>query len=255
MTRLLVACFGVLFACCATSSPGGNGWASYPLEELLALDQQEAWNEVLAHALEVAPTRRDASWQKALDRAANGKLATLEVTDAASAERALSTADELMHTYPSLAKSAAYHAKRAEVAVASFGWLSDSRQSYDWVHRIQRFAEKDTTTPHLAQRLANEVVGKRLIAGTTIGLFELALARDGAKVCDEPMFVKGLVDALVEGASAETKQLATKTCWGSVKGPLLEVVKGSESRTVLLRLCPLYAGQPEADAIKAKCPN
>jgi hypothetical protein len=252
MIRLLAVC---VLCSCATAPVAG--FSSYPLEELQALDAQEAWNELLSRALEVAPSKRDAQWQTLLDHAAIAKLAALEVTDQASASTALRIADELMVTYPSLHKSRPYLDKRVELNVVALPMVLESRQTGEWLARITKLAEHDAVTPRLAQRLATEVVGKRLIPSTGLPLWFLALKRDGAeKVCGEPGLSKAVMEVVADGAGAEVKDLVMKTCQAQLRAPVMELVKTTDSRTVLLRVCPLLAGQAEAaELVKSKCPG
>jgi hypothetical protein len=252
MTRLVAVW---LLCSCATAPVAG--FSSYPLDELQALDAQEAWTELLAHALEVAPSKRDARWQTLLDHAAIAKLAALEVTDQASANAALRTADELMVSFATLRKSRPYLDKRVEVNLVALPMVLESRQSAEWLQRIEKLAERDAVTPKLAQRLATEVVGKRLIPSTSLPLWFLALKRDGAaKVCGEPMLTKAVMDVVTEGGTPEVKELVTTTCQAQLRGPVMELVKTTDSRTVLLKVCPLLEGQPEAaELVKTKCPG
>jgi hypothetical protein len=238
--------FALTLAACATTS----STTFYPLDELKALDAPETRDELLAHAMEVAPSKRTDEWRGLVERAAIATLADLEVKNLASAERALALLDSTSAKFPPLKKSPAWLAKRAEVGIASFGWVLESRNSQDWVARVLEFAQRDPITPHLAQRLAEEVVLKRLIASTAKPLYDLALERDHAAACDAPGLAQVALDWALDDADFKA---ATSLCWKQLEATLLDAVKKTETRTAKLKLCAALAAHADAPGVKAAC--
>jgi hypothetical protein len=245
MTRMTLLC--LLCAGCATSSTT----AFYPLDELRALDAPETRAELLAHALDVAPSKRDDTWRGLVERAASATLGEVDVKNVASAERALALADELPAKFPFLKKSAPWLASKAQAALSSLGWVMQSSRSREWTARVLELAREDATTPHFAQRLADEVVLKQLTPATALPLYALALTRDGASLCVAPNLPKVVLGAIDWGE--ETKALI-KTCWKQLEAPFIEAITKAETRTEKLKVCAAVAEQQEAAAaLKAVC--
>lgn len=246
MIRPTLLCLA-LAGCATTSGP-----AFYPLEELRALDTPETKDELLAHAREVAPSKRNDEWRGLVERAAVATLSGVEVKDTASAGDALGRVEELDRRFPALRKSALFLSRRAAVGVSAFGWMLQSSRSQEWTALVLDFATHDAVTPHLAQRLAEEVVMKRLIPSTARPLYELALERDGAAVCEAPGLIKVAMELMSDG---DTFPAASKACWKQLEGPLVEAVKASETRTAKLKLCAAMVDHRDVAAVKAACPD
>jgi hypothetical protein len=238
-------CLALALTGCATSTT-----PFYPLDELRALDAPESREELLARALEVAPSKRDGEWRGLVERAAVASLADLEIKTVPGAERALAAVEEFWTRYPALRRSPKFLARRAEVGVEALGWVLQSSRSQEWTARVLEFARRDPVTPHLAQRLADEVVLKRLIPATARPLMELALSRDGAAACEAPALVKVALEVMGDGAPFPE---ATGPCWKQLEGPLVDAVKRSETRTGKLQLCAALAGQMNVAVVKTAC--
>jgi hypothetical protein len=237
-------CAFVLTGCATTTT------AFYPLDELQALDAPENRGEVLAHALEVAPSKRNDAWRGVVERAAIATLASSEVTDAASAERVLDAVDAQPQKFPFLARSPAWLAARADVGVKALPWVSREGERGQWPRRILEFAKKDAVTPHLAQRLAEEVLLKQLILSTAAPLYELAFEREGVALCDSANVVKMTVELAADGGVFKP---ALEQCWKQLAGPMVEAVKKAETNTAKLKLCGVMAPHAEEPAVKAAC--
>jgi hypothetical protein len=119
-----------------------------------------------------------------------------------------------------------------------------------WQRRILDFARADTVTKGLAQRLADEVLLKQLIASTALPLFELAFEREGDAVCQSPTVVKIALDL---GEDGSVFKPAMDKCWKQLVGPMTEAAKKSETRTAKLHLCAAMASHADDAAVKAAC--
>jgi len=243
MHRSLLA-VGLALSGCATSS------TFYPLSELQALDPMEDRAELLAHARDVAPSQRGAVWKGSVERAAIATLMLAEVKDTASAEQALSELDAQTAKFPFLARSPEWLAHRADLGVKALPWVSQQGERGAWIRRVNEFAKKDAVTPHLAQRLADEVLLKHLIASTATSLFELAFERDGAAVCESATVIKMTVDLATDGNAFKP---ALDTCWKQLVGPLTQAASSSETRTAKLHLCEVMAAHAAEAPVKAAC--
>lgn len=223
----------------------------YPLSELTALDPTDDRAEILDRAREVAPTQRTDAWRGAVERAAIATLAEAEVKDAATAEQALALLDAQPAKFPFLARSADWLAKRADLGVKALPYVSQHGGEHSaWVRRVTEFAKKDAVTPHLAQRLAEDVVLKQLILSTASGLYELAFERDGVAVCDNANVLKMTVELAGDGSAWKP---ALEHCWKQLAGPMTEAAAKSETRTAKLHLCEVMAAHAAEPAVKSAC--
>lgn len=229
---------------CATTS------TFYPLSELTALDPTDDRAEILDRARDVAPTQRTDAWRAAVERAAIATLDQAEVKDVATAEQALALVDAQPAKFPFLARSTDWLARRADVGVRALPYLSQHGERGTWVHRVTAFAKQDAKTPHLAQRLAEEVVLKQLILSTAAGLYELAFERDGVALCDNANVIKMTVEMAADGSAWKP---ALDHCWKQLAGPMTEAAAKSETRTAKLHLCEVMAAHAAEPAVKAAC--
>jgi hypothetical protein len=137
-----------------------------------------------------------------------------------------------------------------DVAIASFGWVLRGSETREWGVRVLDFAKADTTTPHLAQRLAEEVVMKQLIPSAAVPFFVLALERDGAAVCSAPSLPRVMVEAATYG---DAPRVLTKACWEQLQPAYLEAIKQADTRTAKLKQCAAMSEQATQPAVKAAC--
>lgn len=243
MNRAL-ALGAVFLTGCATTT------AFYPLSELTALDPTEDRAEILDRARDVAPSQRTAAWRSAVERAAIATLGQAEVRDVATAEQALALLDAQPAKFPFLARSPDWLAGRAELGVRALPYVAQAGDSPGWVRRVTEFAKKDAVTPHLAQRLAEQVLLKQLILSTASGLYALAFERDGVAVCDDANVLQMTVEL---GADGTAWKPALERCWKQLAGPMTEAAAKSETRTAKLHLCEVMAAHASEPAVKAAC--
>ncbi|MCC6335892.1 MAG: hypothetical protein IT380_18115 [Myxococcales bacterium] len=231
-------------AACATASQ------FYPLSELQALDPVEDRAELLAHAPQVAPSQRTAGWRAVVEQASIATLAQLEVKDAATAEQALALVDAQPQKFPFLARSPDWLSARAALGVKALPWLANEGERGSFPRRVLEFAKKDAVTPQLAQRLADEVLLKQLIASTASSLAELAFERDGAAACGWPTAIKMTVELAGDGS---TFKPALEKCWKQLVGPMTDAAAKSETRTAKLKLCAVMSDHAAEPAVKSAC--
>ncbi|MEW6433565.1 MAG: hypothetical protein AB1730_18820 [Myxococcota bacterium] len=173
-----------------------------------------------------------------------------EVKDKATAEQALALVDAQPAKFPFLARSTDWLAKRADVGVRALPYVSQHGERGAWVDRVTEFAKKDAVTPHLAQRLAEEVVLKQLILPTAADLYALAFEREGAALCDNPNVIRMTVELGADGSSWKP---ALERCWKQLAGPMTEAAAKSQARTAKLNLCQVMAPHAAEAAVKAAC--
>jgi hypothetical protein len=244
MHRALALGAMFLTGCATTSS------TFYPLTELTALDPTDDRAEILDRARDVAPTQRTDAWRAAVERAAVATLDLAEVKDVSTAEQALALVEAQPAKFPFLARSMDWLAKRADVGVRALPYLSQLGDRRAWVRRVTEFAKKDAKTPHLAQRLAEEVILKQLALSAASELYELAFEREGVALCDDKNVITLTVEMAADGSAWKP---ALDRCWKQLAGPMTEAAAKSETRTAKLHLCKVMAAHAAEPAVKAAC--
>lgn len=251
----LLAC--LLTVRCATPLSAAD---AATLADLRALDRQQNYAEMLGRLKDVRPALRDAEWEALVEKATVAELDRQEVKDAPSGELALRVMKEHLVAFPSLRQSRSYLARRAELGLVAFGWTYSSyRHSVgdeEWVPQVLAFAEADTATPGLAQRMARELVLKRLVASSSWPLYQLALRREGDAVCADVRLPDVVLD-LIEARSflEELQALVTGRCAAQLKGPVVERLRKGDSSSFRKGACAVLAGQRDlGDVLKACLP-
>lgn len=247
MTRLLVPC--LFLVGCATAK-------SAAFEDLRALDKQQNYVEMMGRLKDVPPAQRDDEWEGFVERACIDAIAKAEIKDASAGEAVLRLIEEQAVAFPSLKKSVAWHAARADKGVEAFKWtFSNYRHATSdeaWVPKVVAFVEKDALTKGLAQRFAKDVVAARLVASTAWPLYELAFKRDGDAVCADPKLVDVVIDVIDYQSWLDAmKPLVTTRCPAQLKKPVAEKLKKNDSTSFRKAACQVLAGQADvADALK-----
>jgi hypothetical protein len=238
---------------CATTPSASSSPA---MADLRALDQQQNYAEMLGRLKDVPPAQRDAEWEALTEKANVAALEKVEITDGRSGEYALMAIEDQLAAFPSLKKSPAYLQNRADVGVKAFGWTySNYRHSTgdeQWVPKVKKFAEADSATKGLAQRIAKDVILGRLVASSAWPLYELAFQRDGDAVCADPKLIDVVIDVIdYESWLDEMTTLVTKRCSTQLKTPVAEKLKKNDSKSFRKGACQVLAGQAGiADALK-----
>jgi hypothetical protein len=226
------------------------------MADLRALDQQQNYAEMMGRLKDVPPAQRDAEWEALAEKANLAALDTLEIADGRSGESALRLLEDQAAAFPSLRKSSAWLARRADIGVKAFRWTygnyRHSTSDEQWVPQVKKFAEADPVTKGLAQRLAKDVILGRLVASSAWPLYELAFQRDGDAVCSDPKLADVVLDVIdYESWLEEMTGLVTKRCAAQLKKPVAEKLKKNDSKSFRRGACKVLVGQSDvADALK-----
>jgi hypothetical protein len=216
--------------------------APYELADLKALDKDQAWQELVPHLNDIAPSRRDAEWKAIAERACAGVLDAAELKDERSAQSMLFEIERLLKQFPWLKTSKVFMARRAEVGFKAMGWtFSSSRHASgddQWLDGLEEFVALDTVTPDIALRGAKVVTG-RLIPIVAFPLLKTALARGGKEVCKDKDLQQALLGAVEEGSWPKENAEMQTTCWAEFKPVIVaEVSRPDATRTLRIKLCP-----------------
>lgn len=86
----------------------------YTMDDLLALEKRKSWSEMVDHLEDIAPAKRDATWDRLTEVASTGFVAAETDVFAAAAK-----ADALFARFPGLASSKAFEDRRTDAVVAA----------------------------------------------------------------------------------------------------------------------------------------
>ncbi len=212
------------FATSGLASPAGP---IYSMDDFVALDRQQAWEELSQHLLDIAPSQRDSRWQAILERTALGLLQQ----HAAEPVVAQPIADSLTHRFPTLRQAPAFMRARADVGLSALRVCV--QKSGECSARFLDYIDGDPDNVDLAFE-----AGKALAAtepAGSVSFFRRGLrTRKGSKGCGEGKVARAVVAALDLPAEdprvVEAIELGDKTCWDQLKGPIVDAFGNGSPR-------------------------
>lgn len=250
--KQLAVCVGVIALSLSVASADDH---KYTLKDLKALIAQKGYQEVLQHLDDVAPSDRNQEWTDVAGQAAAGYLGDAED------DQKLQLMMAVEKQYPALLKSSAYAKARLDAVPKAFGKCyehagsryggqSERLEGYDKCIEIsKKFIDSDPTNAALALALA-KAPARTSYPHKALGLFKIAITMAGkssATVCKEPDLARGVINSLhFAGGKTleETNEVAT-ICWASVKKPLIDEIKKSDSDSFKTNACALASAQKD----------
>jgi len=227
-----------------------------PMKEIQALASHGSWRELLASAIKVKPSTRDADWRKLVVSAA-----VHVVNDNTNASSGISGTQDLLYVVPEAealygflrddpgyldAKAKAV--QRAAVSCGGDDQVDCARVVLALSAGIQRFP-KGT-----AQRLA-ELVDRDVGAAEALHFWRVAVTEQ-REACKEPGVTRAVVSVLeseAAGAPLNEALNTARTCIVQVESGLLEALIAAEDGSALARnACPLLKPRPGATVLKKK---
>jgi hypothetical protein len=226
------------------------------MKDLQALAAHGSWRELLATAIQVKPSARDADWRKLVVSAA------VRVVNASSdgASGVVSTLEALEIVPPAEARygflrddagylDAKARAVQRAAALCSGGELVDCGGVVIALSAgIQRFP-KGT-----ARRLA-ELVERDVSAAEALHFWRLA-AVEQHEVCQEPGVERAVIGVLASDANAAAIEEAANTargCLVALESALLQALIDADAGSAFARnACPLLKSRPGAAVAKRK---
>ncbi len=241
--RRMVTLGVVAAAVVAASSPSVWAHDAYTMDDLKALVEQESWQELLDHALDVSPSSRDETWRTYLESAAVGYLKAVEGTG--NKDRAMTTSEELLVKHPILKRSRTYMEERARVGLEALKMCFRNRYSTaQCSERAEAFVLVDPTNRRLAFEAGKliRLRGSRNVATRMFArAFEDEAQRSG---CSDDQVVLAVAQVLGSAHHEPTLEAAKKVafdyCWAALKAPLLEAF-GDAGPRYLAATCPGFA--------------
>lgn len=190
----------------------------YTMNDLVALEKNAAWTEIVAHLDDIPPAKRDAEWTRILETAAVEYTAGLAKEN--DAFGAYSAVVELGRRYPNLMKVPAFTAKRAEVGLGTFAsCFQRSWSGGECVDLLIGFVDADPKNEELAIKAA-KLVRRNQFAYGAVPFFSRAVAASPttpAKVClDEDLklaVIAGLGLPPDYDNAKLSRTIAFESCW------------------------------------------
>lgn len=224
--------------------------ASYEMKDLEALEKQESWQEAIDHLGDIAPSKRDKSWERIAEKSAIAVMTGLDPSKEGQGRssrpalpRALSFADEFAARYPIFKKSKAFMAARADAALKGFKYTfnasSHSGSDDPWLEQVKAFQRSDTTSPDVPLRIGKLVSG-RLVGYMAIPFYKAALASSGG-LCKDADVKTAIVSAITSNVWMDDARPMADKCWSDVKGGIETEVKKEDADEARKNACPVLA--------------
>lgn len=203
----------------------------YSMADLTALASSSSWDELIEHAGDIAPARRNDAWRALVVRAANGVLENV------SDYEAFMRAESLLRSHGFLLQNDEFKTKRAAAAARAIGRCLDE-SSYDvspCLDAATQVLGRDPTNHGLAFSL-----GRVIRLGTSRGpdttFFRRAVEAQGAPVaqyCADGELQEGVARRFsqVSGATeaADASAIAFGPCFEQLRARLLRDVAEASS--------------------------
>lgn len=222
--------------------------------DIAALESQSAFREILQRAGDVAPSKRDAAWRAAVERAAIAVLAEAKPSedDPLAAMRA---ADGYREQFPFLKNSKRFGTKRAEVGLAGYRLCYGTTcrgEREAWAKRVLDFAQTDAESVALG---AGKLVMTFLVPEMAFPEFQLAVgeAKDGP-ACADADVANAVVAALETSNWTDgARKIASELCWARMQQRLVAAAEAGQG-DFRKNACPfLLAKKVLTPAQAAKC--
>lgn len=231
--------------------------ASYEMKDLEALEKQESWQEAIDHLGDIAPSKRDKSWERIAEKSAIAVMGAVDPSKEPQGRgygshlappRALAFADDFAAKYPAFKKSKAFMAARADAALKGFKYTfnASSHNASDdpWLEQVKAFQKTDTTSPDVPLRIGKLISG-RLVGYIAIPFYKPALASN-AGLCKDADVKAAIVSAVTGNVWMDDARPMADTCWGDVKGSLETEVKKEDADEARKHACPVLAAHKVA---------
>jgi hypothetical protein len=226
------------------------------MKELQALATHGNWRELLATAIKVKPSTRDADWRKLVVSAA-----VHVVNESADASSGVASTQDLLRVVPPtegmygfLRDDAAYlDAKARAVQRVAAACGGDELVDCGGIvlalsTGIQRFPKGS------ARRLA-EIVERDVSAADALHFWRIAVAEQ-REACQEPGVERAVIGVLASGAAGAPLDEAlntARTCLVQLESGLLQALIDADDGSAFARnVCPMLKPRPGATIMKRK---
>lgn len=216
----------------------------YTLQDLMALDRQEGWEELLAHAKDIAPRDRDDAWEKLVEKAAIEHLGAR--LGRGEPDTAAADSDNLLKEHAFLKRSRPFLDARAKAGLAGARRCFDQRGGSSCVEYLEVFIRQDPQNAALAfdagkltRPFMNPVAG--------IAFYRAALERNPepalrARICDDADVVEASGYAFGRPTTYETatagRAVVFGACFDVMRPKIVEMLVKSSGSYTAANVCP-----------------
>jgi len=239
-----------LFACLLITQTA-TAEEKYTMQDLMALDKQGSFEELLHHINDIRPTKRDKQWQALAQKSAvaviDGHLKNKQGL------AALSVAEQVLTWIPKLSGSKTFMKKRAAAGLAGFSECFIGYNAPACYKNLMEFAGKDPDNFDFLFK-AGKMARLHLRHHAAVPIFVMAFeskTADKAKCADDDVgyAVKSGLSTSAERFK-ETVKLAFELCFNELKPVVLQTFYDSHSYS----LCaPLQAKKSLSPFQQAYC--
>lgn len=190
------------------------------MNDLSSLEKKSAWEEILAHAEDIAPAQRSAAWEKIVEKAATGWVESMATKS--DAWTGLYGSQSLVKRYPFLTKSQAFMGKRADAAkIASEQCLRSSYRGQRCIDEMQDFLKTPNTSPDVGLEFG-KITRRIMNHYVAVPFFKWAVEqkKDASYCADEDLklaTIAGLGLPPDYDDAGGARQLAGTLCWDALK--------------------------------------
>jgi hypothetical protein len=188
----------------------------YSLEDLQALADSKSWSELLAHGLDIPPSKRDPKWKGLIEKAATGRLESMQDEDLKWLDGTKGAIRDYEEAFTFLKDSKVYRRAADKTMVRSYRQCYLSRDcktgtDVDWLQLVYAYA-KSSKDPETACDAAT-MVTTFMVASAALPLFELATPSGKQSPCCQSDALKRAVkDAQKDASSKDDADELAKTC-------------------------------------------
>lgn len=227
-----------------------------PMKELQALATHGNWRELLATAIKVKPSARDADWRKLVVSAA-----VHVVNQSADASSGVASTQDLLEVVPPvesmygfLRDDAAYLDAKAR-AVQRVAAACGGEQLVDCGGIVVALSAGIQRFPRgMARRLA-EIVERDVSAADALHFWRAAVAEQH-EICREPGVERAVISVLASDAAGVPLDEAlntARTCLVQLESGLLQALIDADAGSAFARnACPMLKPRPGATVMKKK---
>jgi hypothetical protein len=230
-----------------SASKAKAGDKSYSMADLQALEKKGQWHELMQHIEDIAPPKRDAAWDKLLERAATAFVGSL--SSGSEAFQGLMVAEDLRKRYPALGQSKEFMAKRGDLGKTVFDECFKQSYGGEQCYRMADDFVAVEPNPEVMLAIA-KVVRRNQNAYVAVPFFKraVAAAKDTAPCKDSDLqlaIVAGLGLPPDETNATTSREIATTKCWAELKEPLIAQLRKEGSGYYLDNACRVLRAKGE----------
>lgn len=208
----------------------------YTLEDLNALKATQSWQELLAHANDIRPSKRNKDWQKLVEQAAIGLFS--QSLQAGDSGKAIYLGQEVLQTYPFLSQSKSFTISFSQALVNA----AQPCIRYSSEGCVENYGHLlATLSPAADVSFAEGVKVFQNVSKSLAVPFFASATKQSAQYCSEEKVANALLYTLERPQNANfelAKEVATTVCVGTALANFENYV--IESKSVRAALCPSY---------------